>query len=146
MTQYSMKNRQLSWFYVNHERREYLAGNFLVTKSDAPASPPTITESLRPDSAVGAALLLLITPYACKADGKTVAHDLRGIWAGHHIVTVNNKLDRETYVKVEQEYTPMELPCMDFLRENNAGWDKALYECAKDFWVLEPPRKKKITG
>lgn len=144
MTRYNMKNRQLSWLYVNHDRREYLGGNYLIAESDSPAAPTSISDNMRPQSAVGAALLLLITPYSCRADGKPVNHELRGLWAGDHIITVNNKLSYEAYKEVEQTYQSMSLMCMDFLRGFDHQWDRTLYENAKDFWVLEPPRKKKV--
>lgn len=146
MTYYSMKNRQLSWLYVNHERREYLGGNYLVAESESPASPTSITTNLLPQSAVGASLLLLITPFSRIDDGHPLSHDLRGTWAGHHIVTVNNKMDPKLYSKVEGEYDLLSLSCMDFLRDTNDHWDKVLYENANEFWVLRPPRGGNING
>jgi hypothetical protein len=146
MTQYSMKKRRLCWMYVNHKRREYLSGNFLVVDDPSPLSPVAAPTLMSPESAVGASLIALLTPMAIKATGESIEHDLRGSWAGQKFEAINNKANREVYRKAESEYTCINLACFDYLRLNNAKWDVRLYETLKEYYELDPPRKKIIEG
>ena len=146
MTYYSMKKRRLCWMYVNHERREYLSGNFLVVNDPSPCAPTAAPTLMSPESAVGASIIALITPFSLKATGERLEHEVRGRWAGQPFLAVNNKLDKETYRLAEAEYLSLNFLCFDYLREINATWDCRLYETLKDHWELEPPKKKITEG
>lgn len=142
MTYYSMKDRQLSWMYVNHARKEYLSGNFLIVGERFPLAPASISAMISPESAVGAAMLMLITPYANKETGETVSHSLRGIWAGHKIEVYNCKTNLKEYTDAESNYTSVNLDCVDYLRAMYVGWDKPFYDTLSPFFEMSEPQSE----
>tara|TARA_Y100000310_G_scaffold206421_1_gene206838 strand:- start:2885 stop:3322 length:438 start_codon:yes stop_codon:yes gene_type:complete len=141
MAHKSLKNRKLVWLYANHEKKEYLSGNYLIAGHQMPASPNSIIEMIGKESAVGTAMLALLTPFSLKQTGESITHPLRGRWAGCKIESINNKLNRPLYRKVESEYQSLNLDCLDYLRETISEWDAPLYEKAGEHWHLPHPKE-----
>lgn len=141
-----MKKRRLAWLYANHDRKEYLSGNFLVVNDPSPLAPAAAPTLLSPESAVGASLIALITPLCLKENGQQLDDPLRGRWAGQAFEAINNKANPALYRKVETEYACVNFNCFDYLRSINAKWDHDLYETLREFYELEPPKKKITEG
>ena len=137
----NMKNRRLVWMYVCHERREYLSGHYMIPGNGDPIAPQSITQMLRPESAVGASLLALITPQSYVETGEPASHPLRGRWAGCNVIAVNNKATRPVYRKAETEYACINVEVIEYLRSAQPGWDEPLYEyVADDYDEIAQPR------
>jgi hypothetical protein len=126
--------------YVNDVKKEYVSGNFLIAGHENTATYPRITEMLQPESGVGAVILSLITPTCKKVDGSSVPHEFRGRWVGDYFYAMNNKVSNEKWKYIEANYSCLNLPGLDYLREFK-GWDKPLYDTVCEDFHLPKPKK-----
>tara|TARA_Y100000992_G_C20960294_1_gene347804 strand:- start:117 stop:539 length:423 start_codon:yes stop_codon:yes gene_type:complete len=137
------KNRPLLWAFVNHAKKEYISGNYLIAGHPMPAGFMTINEILSSNSAVGAVLIALITPLCKKSTGEPVevaSNQIRGRWLGDHFEPINNKFNKEEFRRIEGDYVNLNVSSMYYMKETAKGWAKPLYETNKDFWVMDEPR------
>lgn len=140
------KNRPLVWAYVNHAKKEYLSGNYLIAGHHSPADFTTVTENMSKDSALGATLVALITPLCKRATGapvrlddKHVSFHVRGRWFGDGIEAMNNKQDSKAFRRIESSYRSISVECMYYMQISAKGWSVPLYETNKEFWHLPKP-------
>lgn len=135
----SVKRERLCWIFANDERREYLSGRYMIPGNSEPIWPQGIKAMTAPESAVGACLLLLITPLCFIETGEVVKHELRGSWAGSTWRAVNSKRDRESFKAIEASYRQVNVDCIEYLREYHEGWDQPLHEYVSDDYHVRKP-------